>query len=531
MSEKSRSEGARAGKTPRRPESQKKDGRVILRRLRRTDLKAVQELQRRCFPGMHPWTPEQFESLLTTFGDGQICVTFDGRLVATSSSLLVSEEAFGGWHSFNQVSAGGTIKNHDPEGDTLYGIDIAVDPEFRGLRLARRLYEARKELCRRLNLRAIMIAGRIPNFHKHAKRLSAEAYVRKVVRKELKDPVLTAQLANGFAIRLVIQGYLPSDAESLGHAVLMEWLNPAHQPSDRPRPPRSVRVGAVQYQMRAIDSFEAFAQQCEFFIDTASDYRIDFLLFPELLTNQLLALVPAERPGLAARRLSEFTARYVELFTNFAIRYNVNIIGGSHLAVENETLYNIAYLFRRDGSVDKQYKLHITPSEAHWWGVSPGDRVSVFDTDRGKIAILICYDVEFPEAARIAAAKGANLLFVPFNTDIRSGYLRVRSCAQARCIENHIYAILAGPVGNLPFVDGADIHYGQACILTPSDLPFARDGIAEEATPNVETMVVHELDLEVLRRTRRTGAVRPWLDRRGDLYKVVWREGDKDHEV
>ena len=94
----------------------------------------------------------------------------------------------------------------------------------------------------------------------------------------------------------------------------------------------------------------------------------------------------------------------------------------------------------------------------------------MFDTDRGKIAILIGDDVEFPEVARIAAGKGANLLFVPFNTDIRSGYMRVRSCAQARCIENGIYAVLAGPIGNLPFVQGADIHYGEACILTPCDV-------------------------------------------------------------
>jgi predicted amidohydrolase len=311
----------------------------------------------------------------------------------------------------------------------------------------------------------------------------------------------------------------------------MAWLNPAHLPDDAPQRTRTVRVAAVQYQMRPIKSFDEFAQQCEFFVDTAGDYRIDFLLFPELLTNQLLALVPSARPGLAARRLSEFTQRYIDLFTDLAIRYNVNIIAGSHLTVEDERLYNISFLFRRDGTYDKQYKLHITPSEAHWWGVSPGDRVNVFDTDRGRIAILICYDVEFPEAARIAAAKGASILFVPFNTDIRSGYLRVRSCAQARCIENHIYTVLAGPVGNLPFVDGADIHYGQACILTPSDLPFARDGIADEATPNVETMVVHELDLETLRRTRRTGAVRPWLDRRSDLYKVRWTEDGEDHEV
>jgi hypothetical protein len=96
---------------------------------------------------------------------------------------------------------------------------------------------------------------------------------------------------------------------------------------------------------------------------------------------------------------------------------------------------------------------------------------------------------------------------------------------------NSMYAVLAGPIGNLPFVQGADIHYGEACILTPCDLPFARDGVADEATPNVETMVLNELDIEVLRRSRLTGSVRTWLDRRVDLYAVRYTEGGKRSEV
>jgi predicted amidohydrolase/GNAT superfamily N-acetyltransferase len=505
--------------------------RLVLRQLNRADIRAVQELQTKSFLSIEPWTAEQLESQLTIFPEGQLGVEIDGVLVATSSSLIVDEEDFGAYHTFHEVSDGGFIRNHDPEGDTLYGIDIAVDPTHRGERLSRRIYEARKELAQQRNLRAILIAGRIPGYAKLADKISAEEYVRRVVRKDLKDTVLTSQLAQGFAIRGVLRDYLPQDTESVGYAVFMEWLNTEHQPDDGPTPTRHVRVAAVQYQMRPITSFEEFAQQCEFFIDTASEYRMDFLLFPEMVTNQLQVLVPAAESSLTARRLDEFTPRYVEFFTRMAMKYNLNIIGGSHLTVEGDKLYNIASLFRRDGSVEKQYKLHISPSESRWWGVAPGDEVRVFDTDRGKIAILICDDIEFPETARIAAGKGASILFVPFNTDIRSGYMRVRSCAQARCIENGVYAVLAGPIGNLPFVQGADIHYGEACILTPCDVNFARDGIAEEATPNVETMVVHELDMEVLRRNRLVGSVRTWLDRRNDLYGVRYTEGGKPREV
>ncbi len=504
--------------------------RLVVRKMRLADAEAIRALQGRCFPGLEPWSAEQIARQVETFGDGQLVIEYAGDIVATSSSLIVDQKEFAGWHTFDAVSGGGSISNHDPQGDTLYGIDIAVDPAHRGLRLARRLYEARKQLVRDLGLRALLIAGRIPGYHEHAEEMTAEEYVRRVVRKQLKDPVLTAQLANGFAIREVLAGYLPADTESCGYAVFMEWLNPDRLPGESVLVPH-VRVAAVQYYMRPVANFEEFAAQCQFFIDTAGDYRADFVLFPERLTNQLQALVPAERPALTARRLTEFTAKYEALFTRMAIKYNVNIVAGTHMTVEGGNLYNVAYLFRRDGTLAKQYKLHITPAESYWWGVSAGQKLDVFDTDRGKIAILICYDVEFPELARIAASKGANILFVPMNTDLQTGYVRVRSCAQARCIENHVYGVLAGAVGNLPLVSGADIHYGQACVLTPSDVHFAREGVAGVATPNVETMLLHELDLELLRRTRRTGSVRTWVDRRTDLYRVEWTEAGVTYRV
>ncbi len=163
-------------------------------------------------------------------------------------------------------------------------------------------------------------------------------------------------------------------------------------------------------------------------------------------------------------------------------------------------LYNIAYLFRRNGTLGKQYKLHITPTERNQWGVQGGNQVEVFDTDCGKISIQICYDIEFPEVTRIAVERGAQIIFVPFCTDERYAYLRVRYCAQARCIENHIYVAIAGSVGNLPNVDSLGIHYAQSGIFTPSDIPFKRDAIAAECTPNIETVIFEDLDLELLKK-------------------------------
>lgn len=510
-------------------QSDQSDSRITVRELLPEDFQAVRELQQKCFPDIDPWTELEFSMQLRRFQEGQIGVEFDGQLIASSTAMIVTGEEWVDVHTFDEVSNQGTIRNHEEDGDTLYGLDIVVDPDHRGQRIARRIYARRKQLIQRRNLRGFFIAGRMPGYHEHPELTPAE-YVQSVVTKERVDSTLTSQFANGFVIRKILEDYLPEDVESGGHAVLMEWRNPEWVPRHSSQK-RIVRTGAVQYQMRPVDSFEEFARQCEFFASASADYRCDFLLYPELITNQLLSLVPAERPALNARRLDEFTERYVECFTRLAMRYHTNIIGGTHLTMEDGVLYNIAYLFHRDGRIDKQYKLHITPSEAHWWGVSPGDEMRVFDTDCGKVAMLICYDVEFPELARIARAKGANLFLVPYNTDIRSAYTRVRTCAHARCIENNVYVAMSGACGNLPNVEGADIHYSRSAILTPSDIPFARDGVGSEANDNVETLVVYDLDFALLRKTNRQGSVRTWIDRRTDYYKVTWRDGDVEDDV
>ncbi len=498
-----------------------------------SDFDQLVEMQLACFPGMKPWTRQHIESQLAVFPDGQMCVEYDGKVVASSASLIVSYDLHSDWHDWREVADNGYIRNHDPHGDTLYGIEIMVHPDYRGHRLSRRLYDARKQLVRRLNLSRIIIGGRIPGYQQHADEMTADEYVERVQSKELYDPVFTAQVANGFELRRLIPNYLPGDQESRGYATFLEWINHDYRRDGRPTfmAVQNVRIASVQYQMRKIAAFDELAQHVEFFVDSAADYNSDFVLFPELFTTQLLSISKETRPGLAARGLAEFTPQYEEIFTTFAIRYNVNIIGGSQFCLEDGVLYNVSYLFRRDGTIGRQYKMHITPSERRWWGVSPGDRLEVFDTDAGKIAILICYDVEFPELARMAVRRGAQILFVPFNTNERYGYLRVARCSQARCIENHVYVVTAGCTGNLPDVENADVHYAQSAIYTPCDVMFSRDGVAAECTPNIETVIIHDLDIEMLRRHRYDGTTTNWNDRRRDVYQVVYRDGDEDKKI
>lgn len=507
---------------------------VQIRQLKIEDFDALVEMQLLCFPGMKPWGRDQIESQINIFPEGQMVVEIEGRLAASSSSLILEFDPNMAWHDWKKVADSGYIRNHSYRGDTLYGIEIMVHPDFRGMKLSRRLYQARKEICVERNLARIMIAGRIPGYHLVANEMTAREYVENVMDKTLYDPVLTAQLSNGFALKGLIAGYLPSDTASCGYASFLEWNNLDYKKGARRRYWNSaelIRLAVVQYQMRPINDFGEFARQSEFFIDTASEYKSDFVLFPELHTTQLLSFMPRDRPGQAARRLAEFTPQYLDLYTELAVKHDVNIIGGSLFVVENEYLYNVSYLFRRDGTLERQEKIHITPSERKWWGVTPGRKVGVFDTDCGPISILICYDIEFPELVRIVAQKGAGIIFVPFNTDTRHGYLRVRHCALARCVENHVYVAVAGCVGNLPFVENSDIHYAQSAIFTPADAEFARDAIAAECSANIETMIIHDVDVEQLRRHKQTGSVQNWNDRRRDLYKVVYVEDGREHVV
>lgn len=507
-----------------------------VRLLRAEDYEALVDVGLRCFPGMPTWTREHVESQVRIFPEGQIGIEVEGRLVASCSTLVVSSLDYQEqWHDWAKVSDRGFIRNHDPDGDVLYGIEIMVDPEFRGMRLARRLYNARKDLARRLNLRSIIIGGRIPGYGEHAHEMSAREYVEEVIAKRLYDPVLTTQLANGFVLKRLIAGYLPGDEASRGYATFLEWVNLDYQPESKRRVARAVepvRLAVVQYEVRPIVDFDDFARQTEFFVDVAADKGADFILFPELYTSQLLSVRPSKRAEEGARMVAEYTEQYLKHSADLAVRYDINIVGGSQFTEGDERLYNVAYLFRRDGTLEQQYKLHVTSDERRWWGVQGGDELRTFDTDRGRVAILVGYDVQFPELGRIVAEEGARLLFVPFTAGDRAEYLSFRACAQARAIENHLYVITSGIVGNLPFVDNADVHYAVSGIYTPSDISFSRDGIAAETTPNIETVLVQDLDLELLRRHRQLGTFRNWNDRRRDVYTVVHhRKGSSDRRV
>jgi predicted amidohydrolase len=276
--------------------------------------------------------------------------------------------------------------------------------------------------------------------------------------------------------------------------------------------------------MRFYKNLDELMQQAEFFVDAVSGYRSDFALFPEFFHAPLMAEYNHLSEPEAIRKLAEYTEDVVKRFAELAISYNINIITGSMPEMMNDQLYNVGYLCKRDGGTERYDKIHVTPDEAKVWGLQGGNSLQTFDTDCGKIGILICYDVEFPELSRILADEGMNILFVPFLTDTQNGYSRVRNCAQARAIENECYVAIAGNVGNLPKVHNMDIQYAQAVVFTPCDFSFPSNGIKAEASPNTEMTLIVDVDLDLLKELNMYGSVRNLHDRRTDIYSIIKRK-------
>jgi len=505
---------------------------LVIRNASAGDAREIARLSAKIYGDDHAYTPEMVRGQVANFPDGQFVAEYEGRVVGYCATFIAAEDLVLAPHRWDEVTGHGFASRHDPAGQWLYGMEVFIDPEYRNLRIGQRLYNERKKLCRYRRLRGIVFGGRLPGLARRRRRVeSPEAYVELVRAKKIRDPVLSFQLRNGFEFLGILHDYLPDDAESMGHAAHLAWRNPEVPRDDAgenietgKRLPDTIRVASVQYELRRVSSFEEFQQYVEYFVDVVADYGADFVTFPELFTLQLLSLEEEPlSPAKSIDYLTDFTERFKAFMRHLAVRYNVNIVGGSHpTKVAGSGTQNICYVFLRDGSVHEQAKIHPTPNERYWWNISGGSEVSSIMTDCGPIGVMVCYDCEFPEIARHLTNQGAQIMFVPFCTDERQSFLRVRYCALARAVENQCYVVLSGNCGNLPGVENLDIQYAQSCILTPCDFGFARDGIAADTTPNTEMVAIADLRLEALTTARNQGTVQNLKDRRFDLYSVRW---------
>jgi GNAT superfamily N-acetyltransferase len=209
------------------------------RQARPDDVPTLIALQKLVYPTITPWAPAELLEQLQVFPQGQVVAETEDGIVGYAGSLIVQWDDWAEWHSWSDITGAGTFENHNPAGRTLYGAEVFVDPRMRGGGMGHRLYQARRKICRALNLKRIIACGRLPGYHRYADTLSAEDYAKRVVWGDLRDPVLSFQLKEGFSYCGVVKGYIPEDAESRGHASIIVWLNsdydasrPTHIPKE-----------------------------------------------------------------------------------------------------------------------------------------------------------------------------------------------------------------------------------------------------------------------------------------------------------
>lgn len=222
---------------------------VQVRNTRESDFLQIIALCERIYPVSPPWTTRALASHLAVFPEGQFVAedAADGAIVGMAASLIVLWDDYEMNVTWREITAGGLFTNHNPNGRTLYGAEIMVDPQYQGQGIGKQIYGARRELCRRLKLLRIRAGARLRGYHKHADTMSAEEYVLGIVRGDVTDPTLTFQLRQGFQVLAVVPNYLRSDPDSLGWAAVIEWIN--HKVAKRKdyqardtrffRPPRS----------------------------------------------------------------------------------------------------------------------------------------------------------------------------------------------------------------------------------------------------------------------------------------------------
>ncbi len=507
-----------------------KNSKITTRRWRHEDIPEIIQCSRATYhdyPEEYIFTQRHYEMQFSAFPQGQFVAVCNKKIVGYSTSIIVSiDDEF--WYDVDELTGAGTFSTHNQDGETLYGADIAVHPDYQRRGVAMLLYKRRKSLLRKYNLKQMIAYGRLPGYKEHAGKMTAEQYVEKVTTGELNDQALNAHLKAGYHVKKV-QLDITIDKSSLNYSTFLIMPNLDYNKTKKrissavfPKiQARRVRVCAAQYLMRPIESFEDLERSVEFFVDTADSYHCHFLLFPEYFTYQLLSYKKKLSMKEAAIELAGYTDRYIDMFKRFARKYNIYIIGGSHPVYRDNQYFNTAHLFSPAGNVYTQDKLHITPAERNEGGIEPGPVIRIFNTPLARIAIQVCYDIEFPEVSRLLTLAGAEIIFVPFYTEEKKAYFRVRHCAQARAVENFIYVVMTGSVGNMRTLSGSFLSYSQAAILTPSDFSFPEKGIEGEADPNIEAVVVSELALSSLSQQRHVATVRPLHDRRSDLYDLI----------
>ncbi len=287
-----------------------------------------------------------------------------------------------------------------------------------------------------------------------------------------------------------------------------------------------LRIAAAQFPVFAPQDWAEVERTLAHFVSQAAGQGAQLLVFPEYAAMSLAALFPSTIKGQLQqelRAIQSLHGDWLALHASLAREYQLHILAGSFPVQISDAgatpIYrNRAHLFAPNGNSGWQDKWTMTRFETELWGISAGDTLKVFDTALGRIAVNICYDVEFPLLARAQVEAGAQIILAPSCTDTIAGYWRVRVGAQARALENQCVVVQAPLVGLAPWSACVDVNVGRAGIYTPPDRGLPDDGVLAIGEWNQPQCVTADIDPAKLAAVRADGQVfnhRDWARQPG----------------
>lgn len=279
--------------------------------------------------------------------------------------------------------------------------------------------------------------------------------------------------------------------------------------------PQILKVASAQYPIGQPGSLAEWEDKIATWVAAGAATGAELLVFPEYAAiEQAACFGPEVYRDLTTtlERVAHLAEERVAFHARLAAKHGVHILVGSGPAKTADGRFvNSAQLVTPTGAVGVQDKLIMTPFE-HGWGVTAGAPLKVFDTALGKLAVLICYDSEFPLLARAAVEAGADAILVPSCTERISGYWRVRTGSQARALENTIVTVQSPTVGDAPWSPAVDFNVGAAGIYVPPEHGVSDTGVLAEGTLNKAEWVYAAVNLASLRQLRTSGEMRNFGD-------------------
>lgn len=274
---------------------------------------------------------------------------------------------------------------------------------------------------------------------------------------------------------------------------------------------KPIKIATAQYPITFFKSIESWKKHVQKWIAAAQAEGAKFLLFPEYGAIELTSLFTEDQRAdlkFLAQGLSGYISEFKFFFREQAVQEGLYIIAPSIPVLEFGQIVNRTFVFSPDGKVDQQDKFHMTRFEDEEWHIQASEKIiKIFQTPYFNFSINICFDVEFPASAQVAAQAGCHVLLAPSCTETIKGLHRVHIGARARALENQFYVVVSQTVGEADWSPAVDINMGQAAVYGPPDFGFTDDGVLISGQINDVGWIYYDIDLEKIKSVRQDGAV------------------------